>query len=92
MRRLYGFLRTGSFNRAVLVSSEGARVLLAISCPLNACGVPSVYGARAHTLVDVETQSWAKLVKSQLTIVTNRYAGEPLWTDDIPLTGNYQGI
>jgi hypothetical protein len=32
MRILYGFLQTRSLNRAVLVSSEGARVLLATSC------------------------------------------------------------
>lgn len=39
-----------------------------IRAPLIVCGVPSVYGGRAHTLVDVETQSWAKSVKNQLVL------------------------
>jgi hypothetical protein len=58
MRTLYGFLRTGSFNRAVLVSSKAARVLLAKSCPsmlqCPAGSVPPVYGARAWKPVDVD--------------------------------------
>jgi hypothetical protein len=55
---LYGFFRTGSFNRAVLVSSDGDRALLAISdaldqpwCPASVRG-PGVYAyGRQHTIM-----------------------------------------
>jgi hypothetical protein len=56
MRTLYGFFRAANFNRAVLVSSDGDRALLAISNAPVSIGVPPVYGVRARTPTDARTQ------------------------------------
>jgi hypothetical protein len=58
MRTLYGFFLTGSFNRAVLVSSDGDLALLAISnvlgrlwCPAGVRGPGAYAYGRQHPMM-----------------------------------------
>ena len=72
MRTLYGFLRIGSFSRAVLVSSDGALVLLAIYVPQIQRSVLSVSDERARTRMDAHAHILLVIGKES-TVYGNNY-------------------